>query len=157
MSPMRYLPILVVVLSACSHQPQKKFDAVTNLFCDRYLIYRMCALDVTDNGQTDFLYFEDSREIFLYDPQGSATIPVNLIMHECAQSMDAPLIDATSLLLTVNEEMGFFRKSEIKNKIFYHYMRYVPRINRCNRERNKQEEYDVDDDPFLADADEFGL
>lgn len=160
MLPFRSLVIVFIayLLVACSHQPQVN-DAVTNLYCARYLLYRMCALDVSGNGQTDFLYFEDSEQIFLFDENKLNKVPNYLTLHECAQSMDPPLIDATSALLTVNDEMSFFRRSEIKNKIFYHYMRYVPRINRCKNDLADSQDLmaEEDDFGFGLEDDEFGL
>jgi hypothetical protein len=119
----------------------------------------MCAIDVFSDGQTDFVYFEDSQQIFLFDQQLLASIPAFLSLHECAQSMDDPLINATSALLTVNDEMGFLRRAEIKNNIFYHYMRYIPRINRCNRTMTGNDEdssEDFEDDFGVAENEEFG-
>jgi len=153
----RFVPIILLLslllLSACANQRQNT-AAVTNLYCDRYLLYRMCTLDATANGRADFIYFEDSQEIFLFDPDTTTFIPENLTMHHCAQSMDTALLNATSLLLTVNDTMSFFERSEIKNKIFYHYMRYLPRVNRCNNEKNDSEDTDFSDqeDPFFADS-----
>ena len=166
MSLLRFTPFIVLLLSACSQQPQLPVDANAHVYCDRYLLYRMCALDVSNNGQTDFLYFEDSAEIFLFDPKKTNNVPTYLTMHKCAQSMDTSLIDATSLLLTVNDDMSFFRRTEIKNKIFYHYIRYVPRINRCNKEKKQNEDLlaeedgfgDLDNDDFgFSDEDDFGF
>ena len=159
MSPLRLVPLIVLCLftlclGACSHQPQQEYAGNT-VYCDRYLIYRMCAIDVSHNGQADFLYFEDSAQIFLFDPERVNLVPANLTMHKCAQSMDEPLINATSRLLTVNDEMSFFERSEIKNKIFYHYIRYVPRINRCNRAAGNQDESVPESDEFVTETDEF--
>ena len=155
MSLLRY-PLVLLTLCACSHQPLQ-FQTTHKLYCDRYLIYRMCAIDVTDNGQADFLYFEDSDQIFLFNPDETNLVPNNLSMHKCAQSMDEPLIEATSRLLTVNDEMSFFEKSEIKNKIFFHYMRYIPRINHCNRAAGEQDDDASEEDDFVADTDKLGL
>lgn len=151
MTSLRFSCLIPLLFCACSHQPTSP-NAVSTLFCDRYLFYRMCAVDVSQNGRTDFIYFEDSREIFLFDQKKLSLVPTDLTLHTCAQSMDEPLLDATALLLTVNDEMSFFQRSEIKNKIFYHYMRYVPRINRC-----KRADVDTNNDNFLPEEDDFGM
>ena len=133
-----------VLLCACSSTPTQ-YPAVNTLYCDRYLFYPMCALDITNNGVTDFVYFEDSQQIFLFNQQLVSRKPDHLMLHECAQSMDKPLINATSQLLTVSDNTNFLRRSEIKNGIFYHYMRYLPRINRCNRALQTYDENREDD------------
>ena len=133
-----------VLLCACSSTPTQ-YPAVNTLYCDRYLFYPMCALDVTDNGVTDFVYFEDSQQIFLFNQQLVNQKPDYLVLHKCAQSMDKPLINATSQLLTVSDNTNFLRRSEIKQGIFYHYMRYLPRINRCNNNFAGANESEEDD------------
>jgi len=127
----QFLILSALLLCSCGTTPVANPN-LSSLFCDRYLIYPMCTQDVTGNGRADFVYFEDSQEIFLFNRKLVRQVPSHLTMHECAQTMDRKLIDATSLLLTVNDETGFFRRAEIKNGIFFHYMRYLPRVARCN-------------------------
>ena len=151
----RLLLLIPLLLCACASTPPSN-NAVTDLYCARYLFYAMCAQDVTADGQTDFVYFEDSNEIFLFNEKLVKLVPANLKLHKCAQSMDAPLIGATSLLLTVDDDTSFMRRTEIKNGIFYHYMRYVPRISRCNRQFADAQETE-EDDFGVAENSEFGL
>ncbi len=147
------LVLTIIFLSACSTTPPTGTN-FSQVFCDRYLIYPLCAQDITGNGRTDLVYFEDSREIFLFNQKHSNSLPNNLTMHKCAQRMDRPLIDATSLLLTVNEETGFFRRAEIKNGIFLHYMRYLPRVSRCTPEPAPMD-LELEDDFGVAENSEF--
>lgn len=145
--------VVVFFLSACSSTPPTN-ATFSQVYCDRYLIYPLCAQDISGNGRADLVYFEDSSEVFLFNQKFSKKLPAHLSMHECAQVMDNPLIDATSLLLTVNEDTGFFRRAEIKNGIFLHYMRYLPRVSRCNPQ---VEPYDleIEDDFGVAENSDF--
>lgn len=144
---------LTLIVVACSSTPTQ-YAAVHDVYCDKYLFYPMCAQDISGNGQTDFVYFEDSKEIFLFNQHFLADKPEHLIVHECAQSMDDPLIDAASQILTVSDDTTFLRRSEIKNRIFYHYMRYLPRINRCNESLAEFDE-NVEDDFGIAENTEI--
>lgn len=136
--------LTALFLSACSTAPSTN-NSVGEIFCDRYFVYPMCAQDITGNGRTDLVYFEDSQEIFLFNEKLVSLAPTNLSMHECAQVMDKKLIDAASRLLTIDEDTSFFRRREIKNGIFYHYMRYLPRVSKCNPDIEPLEE-EIEDD-----------
>lgn len=143
---------LSVLLSACASPltTHSKPDAdhrsseLTDTFCDSYFIYAMCARDINHDDLADFMYFEDTGEIFMQTDEIAArtsgiipaAIPADwgsdLTVHKCAQTMDEELQHAASLLFTINGKTGALRKTQIKSQLILSYSRYMGRINRCN-------------------------
>lgn len=188
--PTIHLPALfatVLLLSACSNQrlaetpvelpTESAQKAVTeSSYCDNYFVYQMCAQDINEDGQVDYMYFNDSKEIFMQSAElaaRSARTPWEQLnieaasgMHRCVQTMDNELQQAASALLTINEDTGAFTKTKIKTRLMLSYGRYMGDINRCHYsdddmaidEQNPQEDSyaDAEFDSEIIDGQEFG-
>ena len=69
---------LLVVVSACT---LGIFGArpVSSLYCENFLIYDLCAQDLDGDGVVEYVYFEDSRDVFIYRKGTDAEIPTDLV------------------------------------------------------------------------------
>ncbi len=143
---------LTLLLSACAPHQSSSLGpaneglkpALTDTFCDSYFVYSMCARDIDHDGLADFMYFEDTREIFMQTDEvatqtssvTSTELPENwgqdLAIHKCAQTMDEELQNAASSLFTIHDKTGALRKTQIKSRLILSYSRYMSQINRCN-------------------------
>lgn len=129
------LVLLMVVagLTACSTAPSKPLavSALNQHFCDSYLMYQMCADDLNADGEADVLYFEDSGQVFMLNPNTPKELLQAHTMHECMQIMDSDMLAASSALHRVNDQMGALQRSKIKARLMLSYTRYMSRINEC--------------------------
>ena len=130
------MALIVALLNACasvdSKYPIAHVPPVNSVFCDTYFIYQMCVEDVDDNGDVDILFFQDTGEVFMYQAGQEENISGDKPLHECAQIMDDSMQAASSELLYVTDDMGFFEKTRIKKNLMVNYARYRGRINQCN-------------------------
>lgn len=125
--------LLLILLGACSSTPLDLSRLPPNSrYCDRYFIYRMCAQDLSGDGAVDALYFEDTKEVFLYKPESKNLVVNNLALHRCVQVMDDGISAVSDQLLQITEDTSFFQKADIKAKLMAHYLRYAPKIQKCN-------------------------
>ena len=58
------LLMLMLMLTACG-LGTAGVRPTTSLYCDNFLIYRMCARDMDSDGVVEFVYFEASEEVFM--------------------------------------------------------------------------------------------
>lgn len=140
------ISLIITLLSSCSTISHDK--QMTDLYCDSYFVYDMCALDVDYNGEVDFIYFNGNKEIMLYWENMAPAIPDHLKFHECAQMMDAALRNSASELLFLSDETSFLEKSNTETRIFLHYARYVGPVSSCNGTDDDDDFGDIDDDDF---------
>ncbi|MGH1470180.1 MAG: hypothetical protein ACRBCS_03245 [Cellvibrionaceae bacterium] len=128
----------------------------TKEYCDRYFVYQMCAKDFNGDGIVDGMYFEDSKDIFMYREAEKKLVAQYHSFHVCAQIMDEKLTNASSALLTIDDNTSLLKRSELKSSIFVNYMRYANDINRCNKlHGNDNFDPNEEDDFGLADDDEY--
>jgi len=145
----------IALLTACASTPPTTVstDAVHE-YCGDYFIYSLCASDYTGDGEVDAVYFIDTKEIFLFRPEAEELASSKLPFHQCAFPMDEELMLASNRLLEIDDDTSYFRKSQIKSGLFTNYLRYAPRVNKCNNEHGKEIET-VDDDFHDFDYDDY--
>jgi len=151
------LVLLLLMVNGCATKTVK-IDLSTNTkeYCDRYFVYQMCTKDFTGDGVVDAMYFEDTKDIFMYREEYKKLIEQYHHFHVCAQIMDEKLTKAGSELLTINENTSLLKRSELKSSIFVNYMRYASDINKCNREHgNSNFDAPGEDDFGLPEDDEY--
>lgn len=103
-----------------------------NRYCDSFMIYDMCAVDPNRDGRVDFVYFEDSDEVFMYSEGGLARKPASRPMHRCAQQMEEDLVEITSRLFYVDEDTSALEKNDIRGAMMIRYFAKLPEITACN-------------------------
>ncbi len=151
------LAVLLSMVSGCSTKAVRvDLSLNTKEYCDRYFVYQMCAKDFTGDGVVDAMYFEDSKDIFMYREEYKGLVEKYNPFHVCAQIMDDKLTEASSALLTITEDTSLLKRSELKSSIFINYMRYAPDINKCNQENgNNNFDASQEDDFGLPEDDEY--
>lgn len=118
----------------------------TQLYCARYLIYDLCAIDLDHNGSTDALYFDDTKEVFMYDLLYEARVLTQFDMHPCAQIMDDGMKAASTQILTIQDDTPFLEKLSIQKTLIEQYSRYTPKVRACKESfANSLEEEDFGD------------
>jgi hypothetical protein len=144
-----FLGLLLLTMFGCAVQPIPE-DAVQKryLHCENYLAYPICAVDIDQSGDMDYMYFSDSMKIFMYiDPmQTMASEP--LIMHDCAQQVDQTLRDAASAFFYTTEKTGFFKLKSLKTKLMFQMLRYQKATADCNNKLNEEAGSFDDDEGF---------
>lgn len=151
---------LFAFFSACATLPENESDAqsaeaVRSAYCDSYLIYEMCAVDVDGNGTTDALYFDDTNEIFMYDSALATEDYSAYQMHPCVQVMDGEMKEASNLLLTVADNTPFMERLAIKKGLMFNYMRYNARVQECYSQIASSADDAASDTPFDDEGDFF--
>lgn len=135
------LAILCSLFYGCAstsntNQPPSSDDRVSEtanpIYCDNYLLYRMCASDIDSNGDVDVMYFEDTNEIFMIKEGINPTISDSqLTLHDCVQTMNSSMETLGDQLLMINEDTPALSKVGLKSKLMLQYARYLPKINSC--------------------------
>ena len=128
--------VLLFTISGCSSLSSTKQAETTSSpfntkYCDSYFIYDMCAEDMDSDGVTDVIYFSDSREVFLLNPELSKEKANEFDEHKCIQLMDNEMISASSELHRVNDQTGMMKRNSIKARLMLNYTRFMPFVNRC--------------------------
>lgn len=92
----------------------------------------MCARDHNGDGSVDFMYFEDTDEVFMAMPGFDAPQVTARPVHRCIQPMDEPMQNAASALLSIQPDTSSLTKTKIKTRLLLNYSRYIADVNRCH-------------------------
>lgn len=138
MHTIRYslLALLLATLSACGLADLGN-RPVSNLYCDTFLVYDMCAEDLNRDGVVEFVYFPDSMDVFMYRDGVQDDIPVRYGLHRCAISMDPELVDITSRVFYVTDETPYLEKQDIRGAMMIKYIAYMPRVATCQMQQEQ--------------------
>ena len=132
------LTLLTCTFVACGSLPDG--ERPTNaLFCDSYLMYPMCASDLDEDGIVELVYFEDTKEVFMYRPGAESNIPAELGTHRCMRAMDEQLVGITSRVFYVDESTSFLERQDIRGAMLLKYISYMPEITACNMRAERAE------------------
>lgn len=123
--------ILFLLLVSCGSLPDGERPS-NALYCDKYLMYDMCARDQNRDGIVDFVYFTDSEEIFMFREGVQERYRGNMAVHRCAQVMDDNLVATTSRVFYVDDDTSFLEKQDIKGAMMIKYIAYMPEVTACN-------------------------
>lgn len=127
---------LLVSLNGCL-SVDEYLNPKNSLYCDNFLVYDMCVRDMDRDGVAEFIYFEDSQEVFLYSEDALAQLPGNLGVHYCARVMDPDLVATTSRMLFIDDETSFMERSDIRGSLLLRYMTLMPDVAACNMAREQ--------------------
>lgn len=121
--------------------------------CEVFFIYELCVSDLDKNGNADYMYFDDSKEIFMYHESMKTALNGVMAFHRCAIPMSDSTRDYASQLL-YGDELGLSARLRIKGKLITQYRAAQPAVDACNMSGSQQtEDVTMDEDPFLADED----
>ena len=102
-----------------------------SLYCDNFLIYKMCARDMDRDGIVDFVYFEESEEVFMWREGARADVPADMKFHQCAEVMDAELVATTNRVFFVDDETSYLERQDIRGGMMIKYITALPRVVAC--------------------------
>ena len=101
-------------------------------YCDNFLIYDMCARDTNRDGVVEVVYFTDTREVFMYNPESEGNYPSDLGLHRCAMPMDEEVVATTNRVFYVDDSTTFLEKQDIKGAMMLKYVAFMPEVTACN-------------------------
>lgn len=133
MNIIRYLLLILLIpaFTGCGIW-QLGDNPEVSLYCDNFLVYDMCVQDLNRDGVVEFVYFEESNEVFLYREGAQDAIPAELTVHRCAQAMDEGLVATSSRVFFVNESTSYLMVQDIKGAMMIKYIAYMPQVTACN-------------------------
>ncbi len=131
--------LLAGMLSSCRYSSDGR-GLTNNLYCDNFLLYKMCASDPNRDGLVDFVYFEDTDAVFMYTDSGLVHKPDDQPMHRCAEKMEDDLAEVTSRLFYVDETTPMLEKTDIRGAMTIRYLAKLPEITACNMRADQAEE-----------------
>lgn len=134
--------LLGMVLASCAGSDINGQRPVSANYCDRFMIYDMCARDTNRDGIVDFVYFEDTSEVFMFREGMDGRLPRSLGRHRCAMEMDEDLVSTTSRLFYIDEQTPFLEKQDIRGSMMIKYIAYMPRVSACNMRADQAAEAD---------------
>lgn len=132
---------LLLLLGACAAPaPREEANADAqpshtseprSLYCDSFMIYDMCAQDVDGDREVDFLYFDDTKEIFMITEQYQGQSFPGLTRHKCQQILNDSIRNTSTTILNLPEDASRLRRSQLKSRLLASYAYYLPTINKC--------------------------
>jgi hypothetical protein len=126
------VPLSLLSYTACGFLGGTGVYPETSLYCDNFLIYKLCARDMNNDGVVEFVYFQESEEVFMWRPGARDEIPPEMKIHKCAQPMEDSLAAITSRVFFVNEDTSFIERQDIKGAMMIKYMAKLPGVTTCN-------------------------
>lgn len=150
---------LLLGLAGCGSNSPK--EAVGKLACESFLIYDLCIHDLTGDGVVDYMYFDDTKEIFMYRQGMEAQVSAVMAMHRCAIPMTEPALKNSSELLYL-EERGLGTEMVLKGKLVSNYLQVKSQIDACyyqtaspkeTKKSEETEESSGEEDFYTGEAD----
>lgn len=146
---------LLLLLGACAAPaPREEASAETpaaqtpeprSLYCDSFMIYDMCAQDVDGDREVDFLYFDDTKEIFMITEQYQDQTFPGLIRHKCLQILNDGIRNTSTTILNLPDDASRLRRSQLKSRLLAGYAYYLPTINKCMGEEELDDDFGESD------------
>ncbi len=122
-----------------------EINPVSSLYCDSFMIYTMCAEDITGDGGVDLFFFEDDDQIFFYREQSLLKIVDKHLFHPCMKKMDNNLLNIGSQLFFIQNKDDLIQRVSLKTRLMGLYISYLPIINSCQANSNAEDFYDEED------------
>ena len=119
----------VMLINACS---VSGMGPLARVYCDNFLVYDMCAQDLDGDGVVEYVYFEDSLDVFMFRAGADQEIPEEHGLHRCALPMDESLVATTSRVFQVTDETSYIEKQDIRGAMMIKYIAYMPGVTACN-------------------------
>ena len=105
---------------------------VSSLYCDNFMIYDLCARDTNRDGIVDYVFFDDSKEIFMYRDSLPRRLPADIGVHRCVRAMDEALVETTSRMFYIDDSTSLLEKTDIRGALMIKYIAWLPEVTACN-------------------------
>lgn len=123
--------VCVVLLAGCAGNFVGE-RPVNSLYCDNFMIYEMCARDTNRDGIVEYVYFDDSKEIFMYREALPRRLPRDIGVHRCARAMDDSLVATTSRMFYIDDDTSLLQKTDIRGALMIKYIAWMPEVTACH-------------------------
>jgi hypothetical protein len=100
--------------------------------CESFFIYILCITDLNQDGSVDFMYFDDTREIFMYEDSMRNAVATVMPFHACAIPMSGEAREYSSQLL-YSEGLTLSQKLTLKGKMLTSYRKAQQAVDACYR------------------------
>jgi len=139
-SPIRVIALLSgsLLLASCSGTMIGERPS-NSLYCDNFLIYELCARDTNRDGIVEYVYFDDSKEIFMFRDSLPRRLPDDIGVHRCVRAMDDSLVATTSRMFYIDDSTSFLEKSDIRGSLMIKYIAWMPEVTACNMRADEAE------------------
>lgn len=127
----RLLLVTITLLSFNACSVTGFGGSLSDVYCDNFLIYDMCAQDLNGDGVVEYVYFADTLEVFMFRDGANENVPAPHGMHRCAMPMDEDLVATTSRVFQVTDETSYLEKQDIRGAMMIKYIAYMPRVTTC--------------------------
>jgi len=139
---------LLLGLVGCGSNTLKQ--ATGKLACESFFIYDLCIHDLTGDGLVDYMYFDDTKEIFMFRPGYEDQVAAVMAMHRCAMPMTEPALRNSSELLYM-EDRGLGSAMVLKGKLVSNYMQVKGQIDDCFYEDTESDQTPAaEEDDFFS-------
>jgi hypothetical protein len=144
--------MLVLWLSACA-STRDDVRPPGKEHCESFFVYVLCISDLDADGQVDYMYFDDTREIFMYADTMLSRLNNVLPLHACAIPMSESTRDYSSQLV-YSEDLSISARLAVKAKLAVSYRAAQPAVDACAAalnpdsasEKTPERPFDDDDD-----------
>lgn len=100
--------------------------------------------------RVDYMYFDDTREIFMYEASMARALGPVLPFHACAVPMSRSTRDYSSQLL-YDDNLSLADRLRIKGQLILNYRAAQPAVDACNTDSTRDQ--DKTPEPFIVDED----
>ena len=142
---------LALLLAGCATSPEGQRPPGYER-CESFFIYDICVSDLDEDRTADYIYFDDSREIFMYadvmKPQLESVLP----FHPCAIAMSESTRDYSSQLL-YSDDLSLTARLGLKGRLIKNYRKAQPAVDACNAALKSRTEQQDAERPFVDDDD----
>ncbi|WP_439107950.1 hypothetical protein [Congregibacter sp.] len=142
---------LVIWLAGCASTPDD-LRPPGKEHCESFFIYVLCISDFDVDGQVDYMYFDDTKEIFMYADSMLSELVDVMPLHACAVPMRENTRDLSSQLL-YSDDLTLSARLAVKAKLAVSYRAAQPAINACMASLNPDEQSREEERPFDDDDD----
>lgn len=144
--PGAFVGSLLLLLSCASTDGPARLGT---LRCERFFVYSLCVSDLDRDGRVDFMYFDDSREIFMYADEERAALDGLLPFHDCAIPMSTSTREYSSALL-YGSDLPLSERLALKGRLLRNYRDAQPAVEACNRRQERLGGSAEDAAPFVV-------
>jgi hypothetical protein len=141
--------LLALSVAGCAPTPERTPPPGTSS-CESFFIYVLCIADLDADQRVDYMYFDDTREIFMYEASMAQALGSVLPFHACAIPMSRSTRDYSSQLL-YDETLSIADRLRIKGQLILNYRAAQPAVDACNT--NSAGDQMEAPEPFLTDED----
>ncbi|MFK7830761.1 MAG: hypothetical protein AB8B57_13370 [Congregibacter sp.] len=146
------LILFLLAIHGCASGPARD-SQIGTLGCESFFIYVLCIADHDKDGAVDYMYFNDTKEIFMYEQSMIVPLVGVLPFHVCAIPMSQDVRKYSSQLL-YSEDLSISQVLGVKAKLLGSYRSAQPTVDACYAELKSRDRMNAPEEaPFLIEDD----